>query len=66
LQLIAKEFNKSLLEWYELWGCTAEFAWTYDRQGRKMLDIAAVDLAVYRRAAPDGETLGAMLDRLDP
>jgi hypothetical protein len=54
---IVRRFNDELSTWHGMFGCTAEFSWKYDREGRKYLDVREINLAVHRAAAPDGQTL---------
>jgi len=61
LQLIVATFNNSLESWYKNSGCVANFAWGY-QQGKK-LEVTSIDYIVYRKQAPDEQTLKEVLSR---
>jgi hypothetical protein len=61
LQEIVAAFNISLESWYKNSGCVANFAWGY-QQGKK-LEVTSIDYIVYRKAAPDGQTIKEVLSR---
>lgn len=49
LQYTVDHFNNIFKEWMEKNNCVAEFAWTYDRSGKKQLEVVSIDSIVYRR-----------------
>lgn len=51
LARIVGDFNASLRTWYEKSGCVANFCWTY-HDDCKLLEIAGIDVIVYRKDAP--------------
>lgn len=61
LQLIVAAFNNSLESWYKNSGCVANFSWGY-QQGKK-LEITSIDYIVYRKQAPDEQTIKEVLSR---
>jgi hypothetical protein len=60
LHKIVDTFNESLEDWYKRSGCVVNFVWKYEPC--KLLEIAGVDVIVYRRPAPSAITIKEALD----
>ena len=60
LTKIVNTFNTSLEDWYKKSGCVVNFSWKYEPD--KLLDIAGVDVIVYRKAAPSALTIKEVLE----
>lgn len=57
---LVDKFNTDLQAWYETTGCDVNFSWKYNP--KKLLDVASIDVAVYRREAPSALTIKEALD----
>jgi len=62
---LLKAFNEDLKAWSGYSHCTANFAWTYDHTGQKKLEVTEIVRPIFRRDAPDGDTLGSLLAQHD-
>ena len=56
-----EEFNEKLVNWYQKSGCVANFSWKYEDTYKK-LEVAGVDVIVYRKQAPTALTIKEALD----
>jgi hypothetical protein len=61
LGTIVKDFNEKLVNWYQKSGCVANFTWKY-ADSCKQLEVAGVDVIVYRKQAPTALTIKEALD----
>jgi len=61
LNKIVYTFNTSLQEWYKRSGCVVNFSWKYDPY--KVMEIASVDVIVYRKSAPSALTIKEALEK---
>jgi hypothetical protein len=61
LNKIVETFNISLQDWYKKSGCVVNFSWKYDPY--KVLEVASVDVIVYRKAAPSALTIKEALEK---
>lgn len=61
LNKIVETFNVSLQDWYKKSGCVVNFSWKYDPY--KVLEVASVDVIVYRKAAPSALTIKEALEK---
>ena len=67
LACIVQDFNRSFKKWMEETGCQANFGWLYNpNTGFKMMEIQDVNLIVYRKPPPGGETLAKILEKSQP
>lgn len=57
---IVDTFNEELRSWYKNSGCVANFSWKYDPM--KMIEIAGIDVIVYRKDAPSPLTIKEALE----
>lgn len=55
LKKIVDNFNTALEDWYNRSGCVVNFSWKYTPA--KLLEIAGVDVIVYRKEAPGALTI---------
>lgn len=60
LEAIVDAFNVSLDRWYEETGCVANFSWKYTPC--KHLEIAGIDVIVYRKSVPSALTIKEALE----
>lgn len=60
LEAIVATFNTALVDWYKNTGCVANFSWKYDPC--KLLEVAGIDVIVYRKSAPTALTIKEALD----
>jgi len=60
LEAAVDAFNASLDRWYEETGCVANFSWKYTPC--KHLEIAGIDVIVYRKSAPSSLTIKEALE----
>lgn len=60
LSKIVDTFNEELRQWYKNSGCVANFCWKYDPM--KLIDIAGIDVIVYRKDAPSPLTIKEALE----
>lgn len=60
LNKIVETFNLSLQDWYKKSGCVVNFSWKYDPY--KVLEVASVDVIVYRKSAPSALTIKEALE----
>jgi len=65
LQERVERFNAGLEMWHRQYGCTAEFAWKHDHEGRKYLTVQQINLDVYRADAVEASTLREAIRRLE-
>lgn len=61
LGAIVVDFNEKLVDWYKKSGCVANFSWKYEDSFKK-LEVAGVDVIVYRKQAPTALTIKEALD----
>lgn len=61
LNKIVYTFNTSLQDWYKKSGCVVNFSWKYDPY--KIMEIASVDVIVYRKSAPSSLTIKEALEK---
>ena len=66
LQALVAEFNERFARWTKGYGCVANFAWGFDHDGTKKLELVGIDCIIHRKAPPNAETLGAVMKQYDP
>lgn len=64
LRSIVDNFNENLDIWYKTTGCVANFSWDYATN--KKLNIAGIDLIIFRKPAPSGTTIKEILGKGAP